>query len=165
MGLTSREYNPLQFGWPQAPLPVDLDTHLEGSLMKLANQQSRPRILLGIPVYNEQDYVAKVLHEVRRYARDILVIDDGSTDSTPALLARQPVEVIRHAENRGYGCSMQDMLRWAKFDGFDWLITMDCDEQHEPASIPQFIERIQADESDVISGSRYLEITAEDDAP
>ena len=68
--------------------------------MKLAKPQSRPRILLGIPVYNEQNYVAKVLDEVRRYADDILVIDDGSTDSTPMLLARQPVEVVRHAENR-----------------------------------------------------------------
>lgn len=86
----------------------------------------------------------------------MLVIDDGSTDETPLLLARQPVEVIRHAVNRGYGRSMQDMLRWARFDGFDWLITMDCDEQHEPASIPSFIEAIERDTADVISGSRYL---------
>jgi glycosyltransferase involved in cell wall biosynthesis len=130
-----------------------------------------PRILLGIPVYNEERHVARVLSEVRRYApcREasgcILVIDDGSTDSTPALLAQQPVEVIRHAENRGYGRSMQDMVRWASFDGFDWLITMDCDEQHEPAAIPRFIERICADQADVISGSRYLDPTPLDDAP
>jgi dolichol-phosphate mannosyltransferase len=113
-------------------------------------------ILLGLPVYNEQAYVTKVLSEVRQYADCVLVIDDGSTDDTPLLLARQPVEVIRHAENRGYGRSMQDMLRWAKFDGFDWLITMDCDEQHEPAAIPRFIDAIERGTSDVISGSRYL---------
>lgn len=129
-----------------------------------------PRILVGIPVYNEEQYVAKVLGEVRKYApateRDgILVIDDGSTDTTPMRLAEQPVEVIRHAENRGYGRSMQDMLRWAAFDGFDWLITMDCDEQHEPAAIPRFVERILADDGDVISGSRYLKNTPLDDAP
>lgn len=146
-----------------------------------------PRILLGMPVYNEAKYVARVLGEVRKHfpapqradkreqadaARSpycntgtILVIDDGSTDSTPTLLAQQPVEVIRHAENRGYGRSMQDMIRWASFDGFDWLITMDCDEQHEPAAIPRFIERIMANESDVVSGSRYLSSTPLDDAP
>ena len=117
---------------------------------------TRSRVLVGIPVYNEQDHVARVLGEVRRYADDVLVIDDGSTDQTPLLLARQRVEVIRHAENRGYGRSMQDMLRWATFDGFDWLITMDCDEQHEPAAIPRFIEAIERGASDVISGSRYL---------
>jgi dolichol-phosphate mannosyltransferase len=123
------------------------------------------RVLVGIPVYNEQRYVTKVLEEVRRYASDVLVIDDGSTDETPRLLARQPVEVIRHAENRGYGRSMQDMLRWAKFDAFDWLITMDCDEQHEPRSIPDFIAAINAGRSDVISGSRYLLPTDADHAP
>lgn len=133
--------------------------------MKLTKVESRPRILVGIPVYNEHRYVTKVLDEVRRYARDILVVDDGSTDATPTLLARQPVEVIRHAENRGYGRSMQDMLRWAKVDGFDWLITMDCDEQHEPAAIPRFIERIESEQSDIISGSRYLQALPENDAP
>ena len=126
-------------------------------------------ILLGIPVYNEQAHVTKLLGEVRDFAHCILVIDDGSTDDTPLLLARQPVEVIRHAENRGYGRSMQDMLRWARFDGYDWLITMDCDEQHEPAAIPSFIEAIRRDTADVISGSRYLRTGAggalNDDSP
>ncbi len=121
--------------------------------------------MLGIPVYNEQKYVSQVLGEVLRYAEDVLVIDDGSTDDTPLLLAGQPVEVIRHAENRGYGRSMQDMLRWAKFDGFDWLITMDCDEQHEPGAIPRFISAIKRDGADVISGSRYLVVAQGDDAP
>ncbi len=75
------------------------------------------------------------------------------------------MEVIRHATNRGYGRSMQDMIRWARFDGFDWLITMDCDEQHEPAAIPRFVEAIRAGGADVISGSRYLLETPLDDAP
>jgi len=126
---------------------------------------SEPRVLVAIPVYNEAKYVTRVLNRVRQFARDILVIDDGSTDETPMLLAQQPVEVIRHAGNRGYGHSMQDMFRWAAVDGFDWLITMDCDEQHEPEAIPAFIDAIQRDDSDVISGSRYLEPTAIDDAP
>ncbi len=125
----------------------------------------RRRILVGIPVYNEAQYVTQVIGEVLRYASDVLVVDDGSSDDTPLLLARQSVEVIRHAENRGYGRSMQDMLRWARFDGFDWLITMDCDEQHEPAGIPRFVEAIERDETDIISGSRYLVPTSLDDAP
>ena len=59
------------------------------------------RILVAIPVYNEQRHVTDVLGEVSKYARDILVVDDGSTDDTPILLARQPVEVVRHSRNRG----------------------------------------------------------------
>ena len=123
------------------------------------------RVLLSIPVYNESKHIDRVLSEVRQYAEHVLVIDDGSTDETPNLLARHSVEVIRHAENRGYGRSMQDMFRWARFDGFDWLITMDCDEQHEPQSIPAFMAMINEDTSDVISGSRYLNPEMRTDEP
>ncbi|HIB00924.1 MAG TPA: glycosyltransferase family 2 protein [Phycisphaerales bacterium] len=138
------------------------------------------RILIGIPVYNEAKYINSVLSEVCKYASDILIVDDGSNDLTPALLfsrhaftklitpallAGHKVEVIRHSENRGYGRSLQDMFRWAAVDNFDWLITMDCDEQHEPASIPEFINRISCDDSDIISGSRYLELHPENDMP
>jgi dolichol-phosphate mannosyltransferase len=123
------------------------------------------RTLVAIPVYNEQKYVARVLEQVRRYARDILVIDDGSTDQTPLILAGQPVEVIRHAANRGYGQSMIDAFRWAQCYRFDWLITMDCDEQHEPASLPDFYRTIQQNRTEVISGSRYLSPRGDDDLP
>lgn len=114
------------------------------------------RTLLAIPVYNEERHVTHVLEKVQDYAGRILVIDDGSTDATPSLLARQPVEVIRHAKNRGYGRSMQDAFRWAAVDGYDWVITIDCDEQHEPAAIPHFVQAAMADTHDVISGSRYM---------
>ena len=123
------------------------------------------RILIAIPVFNEEKYVSAVLDRVRRYSTDILVIDDGSSDQTPVLLARQPVEVIRHAENRGYGRSIRDAFRWAQCYGFDWLITMDCDEQHEPESLPAFFEAIRRDNADVISGSRYLESPGTEDPP
>jgi len=123
------------------------------------------RTLVAIPVYNEERYVEKVLQRVARFADEILVIDDGSTDQTPCLLARQPVEVIRHKENRGYGRALLDAFRWASVDGFDWVITMDCDEQHEPAAIPHFVEAIRRDDADIISGSRYLNLHEGDDVP
>lgn len=116
------------------------------------------RTLIAIPVFNEEKYVTRVLTEVRKYAKEILVIDDGSSDQTPVLLAQQPVDVIRHARNRGYGRSLIDAFRWASCATckYDWLITMDCDEQHEPASLPDFFAAIEKDDADVISGSRYL---------
>ena len=126
---------------------------------------STPRILIGIPVYNEAASVPDVLEAVRAHGHDILVVDDGSTDETPMLLARQRVEVARHADNRGYGRSMQDMIRWACCGSYDWLITMDCDRQHEPESIPDFVEAIRRDDADVISGSRYLHVHPENDPP
>ena len=123
------------------------------------------RILLSIPVFNEARYIESVLSKATRYARDILVIDDGSSDDTPLMLAGHKVEVIRHAENRGYGRSIRDMIRWADFDDYDWLITMDCDEQHEPAAIPEFVKAIGENDADVISGSRYLESSSLVDTP
>ncbi len=96
----------------------------------------------------------------------ILVIDDGSTDLTPALLAqRSEVKVIRHAVNFGYGQSLIDAFAYADAEDYDWVITMDCDEQHEPAKIPAFIEAIETDRWDIISGSRYLTPSGNDDLP
>ena len=75
--------------------------------------------------------------------------------------------MIRHAVNRGYGRSTMDAFRWAMVDGYDWVITMDCDEQHEPEAIPAFMEVIRRNQFDVISGSRYLpaSLGASEDVP
>ncbi|MEQ9616504.1 MAG: glycosyltransferase family 2 protein [Phycisphaerales bacterium] len=123
------------------------------------------RTLIAIPVYNEERYVERVLSRVLEFADTVLVIDDGSSDSTPSLLPKFPVEVIRHARNRGYGHSLLDAFRWANVDGFDWVITMDCDEQHEPEAIPRFLEAIGENKHDVISGSRYLPDSLGEDTP
>jgi dolichol-phosphate mannosyltransferase len=120
--------------------------------------------LVAIPVYNEEQYLPGVLDAVRRHAQDILVIDDGSTDATPALLQLQPgVRTLTHPENRGYGQSLIDAFAYAGRHGYDWVITLDCDEQHEPARIPQFVAQACAGEADIISGSRYLRSFPDDD--
>ena len=124
------------------------------------------RLLIAIPVHNEFKYVHQVLDKVLRYHGDVLVIDDGSTDGTSDLLrSRSDVRVIRHPVNRGYGQSLVDAFKYADVHGYDWVITMDCDEQHEPEMIPRFIEEIEKGGADVISGSRYLEARPEADLP
>lgn len=124
------------------------------------------RTLVAVPVYNEQRYVTNVIAKIAEHASDdVLVIDDGSTDATPTLLAHQPVDVIRHKTNLGYGRSIRDAFRWAQCYGYDWLITMDCDEQHEPEALPEFETAIAADDADVISGSRYLDLGKAESQP
>jgi dolichol-phosphate mannosyltransferase len=124
------------------------------------------RLLIAIPVFNEQKYLGRVLDKVRQFHPDVLVIDDGSTDETPKILAsRRDVSVIRHATNMGYGRSLIDAFGYAQRQGADWVITMDCDEQHEPEMIPEFVRHIESDRWDVISGSRYLRPRAADDLP
>lgn len=114
------------------------------------------RTLVAIPVYNEERYVQRVLDRVMEFAPNVLVIDDGSTDATPSLAASYPVDIVRRFKNGGYGRSMLEAFRWATIEGYDWLITMDCDEQHEPESIPEFLAAAERNDADIISGSRYL---------
>ena len=113
------------------------------------------QVLTAIPVYNEARHVESVLHEVRRYSPRIVVINDGSTDGTADILARQEgLEVITHPENRGYGAALISAFAYAQRQCNEVLVTMDCDGQHEPSRIPVLLEAIH--DADIVSGSRYL---------
>jgi glycosyltransferase involved in cell wall biosynthesis len=113
------------------------------------------RFLTAVPVYNEERYLEGVLHEVRRYSPDILVVNDGSTDRTAELLGRQDgITVITHPHNRGYGAALISAFAHALEHNYEVLVTMDCDGQHEPARIPVLLEAIH--DADIVSGSRYL---------
>jgi glycosyltransferase involved in cell wall biosynthesis len=115
------------------------------------------RVLAAIPVFNEERHVSRVVAEVGRFVEDILVVDDGSTDRTGDILSDTPgIMVIRHPENRGYGRSLIDAFNYARRMDYDWLITLDSDNQHEPSRIPAFIDRAARGDADVVSGSRYL---------
>lgn len=113
------------------------------------------RWLTAIPVYNEAKYLSGVLQEVRRTSPEVLVVNDGSTDGTAELLARESnLAIITHARNRGYGAALISAFEYALQHRYDLLVTMDCDGQHEPSRIPVLLEAI--DDADIVSGSRYL---------
>jgi len=123
-------------------------------------------VLIAVPVYNELKYVGKVLDKILSYWPQVLVIDDGSTDGTGDVLeTRSDIRLIRHRKNKGYGQSLIDAFKYADKQGFDWIVTMDCDEQHEPEMIPEFIHQISTNQWDLISGSRYLQTRLDDDLP
>lgn len=114
------------------------------------------RFLTAIPVFNEERHLEAVLREVRRYSPHILVVNDGSTDRTAALLRRQPdIRLVTHPANRGYGAALTSAFRHFLDADFDVLVTMDCDGQHEPERIPVLLEALD-DDTDIVSGSRYL---------
>ena len=112
-------------------------------------------MLTALPVYNERKYVTAALEGALAYSRDVLVVDDGSTDGTSELLAaRADIDLLRHPENRGYGAAVRSAFDFAMRRGYDVLVTIDCDGQHQPQLIPRFVEA--AGRADVVSGSRYL---------
>jgi glycosyltransferase involved in cell wall biosynthesis len=125
----------------------------------------QPKILTALPVYNEAAHVAGVLESVRRYCREILVVNDGSRDDTAAELAKFPdVRVVHHASNLGYGAALRSAFDYATAHGFDVLVTIDCDGQHEPRLIPKLAGAL-TDEVDIVSGSRYLSQLSGDSIP
>lgn len=126
------------------------------------------KTLIVIPVHNERKYVAQVLARVRQFHDQILFVDDGSTDGTGEFLwqnaAEQGFNVLRHMTNLGYGRAIIDGFNYAAERGYDWVITMDCDEQHEPEMIPAFLKEIATNCWDIISGSRYTRKSLNEDA-
>jgi glycosyltransferase involved in cell wall biosynthesis len=135
-----------------------------GKACHLWNRRMSMRFLTALPVYNEARHVTGVLDEVLRYSQEVLVVDDGSTDGTSDLLAkRHDVHVVRHPKNRGYGAALKSAFDFALYDDYDVLVTIDCDGQHQPRLIPDFVSACEG--VDIVSGSRYLKMFDGDSRP
>lgn len=127
------------------------------------------RILTALPVYNEEAHVAEVLTEVLQHVSDVLVVDDGSSDRTAEILQQQfpSVHVERHPQNRGYGAALQTAFQFALQHGYDVLVTMDCDGQHQPRFLHEIAAQVNDPERpvDMVSGSRYLKAFGDNSVP
>lgn len=122
------------------------------------------RALTALPVFNEAKHVSRVLDLVVRQGTDVLVVDDGSTDGTHAILAaRGDIAVASHVKNQGYGAALRTAFAYALQHGYDVLVTIDCDGQHEPQLIPAFVAACL--DQEMVSGTRYLQPFAGDSAP
>ena len=120
--------------------------------------------LTALPVYNEVTFVNAVLDKVKHYSQHVLVIDDGSDDGTSALLAaRDDIQLVTHAQNRGYGAALISAFQYAMSHDYNILVTIDCDGQHEPQLIPDFVKACR--KTDIVSGSRYLRPFVNGDLP
>jgi hypothetical protein len=117
------------------------------------------RVLVAIPAYNEQATIADVVRRVRASLPefDLLVINDGSTDSTSEILHGLGVVVATHLCNLGYGRAIQTAIKYAHQLNYDVLITVDADGQHHPEQVHRLYRESRESGWDLLIGSRYVE--------
>jgi len=111
------------------------------------------RIIVALPAYNEEKYIASIVSEVIKCADAVMVLDDGSTDDTAWEAIGAGAQVEYHHDNKGYGATIQSILRYARREKPDVLVIMDADNQHSPDDIPALVKAIR-DGYDLAIGRR-----------
>ena len=113
-----------------------------------------------IPAFNEEAAIAEIIEKSLEYVDDVLVIDDGSSDNTYSIAKKSKAHVIKHEVNKGKGVSLKDAFN--NIEGYDVVVTIDGDGQHDPSEIPDLIKPIIKGDADLVNGSRYLDGFDED---
>ena len=114
-------------------------------------------ICVLIPVLNEAQAISAVVSSLRACSLDVVVIDDGSTDDSGAIARQNGATVIRHDVKKGKGQSLRDGFRHALEHGYDGVITMDGDGQHDAADIGQFLELVTRERPGIVVGNRMAD--------
>lgn len=107
-----------------------------------------------IPAYNESKHVAQVIRDVKRHAKNVIVVDDGSKDKTHSIAKRAGVIALRHIVNLGKGAALKTGCDYALKLGAKRIIVIDADSQHDPAHIPDFLKALKG--NDIVFGCRKL---------
>jgi glycosyltransferase involved in cell wall biosynthesis len=113
------------------------------------------KIVVAMPAYNEEKYVASTVLKCRKHSDEVYVIDDCSKDLTGELAKRAGANVIRHEQNQGYGGALRTAFMLGKETDADCLVILDSDGQHDPNSIPDLVEPIRKERADLVIGSRF----------
>ena len=119
---------------------------------------AHPTIIAAIPCHNEDRFIGSLVLKAKELVDRVVVIDDGSTDKTAHIAEAAGALVLRHDVNNGKGMAMNTAFHWAKENGVQTLVLFDGDSQHDPAHIPDVLKPVLTDETDVVVGSRFLNI-------
>ena len=114
------------------------------------------KITIGIPAYNEEKQLPKILPKLMEITDSIIVCDDGSTDRTSTIAREFGAKVVKHEKNCGYGAAIKSIFKMASDINSDVLVTFDADGQHRIEDIDKVLQPIKDGESDIVIGSRFL---------
>ena len=134
-------------------------------LNNVAVSKTKPFVVVGIPAFNEENSIARVVMEAQKFADAVIVCDDGSTDLTAEIAERLGADVVQHERNSGYGAAIRSLFERAREFGADILVTLDADGQHNPAEIPNVVKPITAGKADVVIGSRFVDVNGTKEMP
>lgn len=110
-----------------------------------------------IPTYNNQGTLQKVIDDVKQYSQNIMVVNDGSTDSTPEILDQnKDCHIISYSPNRGKGYAIKSAFAEALKLGYNYVITIDSDGQHYASDLSVFAQKLKESPDTIIIGSRGL---------
>lgn len=107
-----------------------------------------------IPAFNDESSIGRVVYKTAQHVDRVLVVDDGSIDNTASQAADSGAYVIKIPTNRGKGYALKVGFRYAIIRGFDIVITLDADLQHDPSEIPKFIQHYLSYGSEIVVGNR-----------
>jgi len=113
------------------------------------------KIVVGLPAFNEEKNIGKIIAQLLNKSYAVIVCNDGSSDSTGIIAEKMGAIMINHKKNLGYGAAIGSIFKKAREDKFDILVTFDSDGQHRISDIEKIIEPIQNKMSDIVIGSRF----------
>jgi len=114
------------------------------------------RTLAGIPCFNEELTVGSLVLRTRAYVDDVLVVNDGSKDSTAKVASLAGAHVFSHVKNLGKSQAVMTAVDFALSQGYDVLVLLDGDGQHNPDEIPVLLDVVKTGQADCVIGSRFL---------
>jgi glycosyltransferase involved in cell wall biosynthesis len=116
------------------------------------------KIVIVIPAHNEEEYIRSVITSCQLMGyNDIVVVDDGSTDTTARIAKKAGAAVLSHVINRGAGAATQTGLEAARILGADIAVTIDADGQHQARDIKKLVDALIGHKRDVVIGSRFVQ--------
>jgi glycosyltransferase involved in cell wall biosynthesis len=121
------------------------------------------KITVGLPAYNEEKNIAKIIVQLKKVADQIIVCDDGSTDSTSIIAESLGAIIIKHPKNLGYGSAIRSIFLKSREINSEVLVTIDADGQHRIEDVKKVIKPIVDGRADISIGSRFLD--KHDNAP